>query len=202
MPAEGHRERSARPAQARVFFALWPTQENARRLAAAADEFARTAGGRATRPETIHLTLAFLGDVAVDRLPALECAARSVQAAAFDLTLDCYGFWSHNRLFWAGCSQAPEALGDLAGKLDAALSSAGFVDSPARRPFTTHVSLVRRVAQRAPILQACAPLSWPCTSFVLVRSTLAVGGSSCRQLAEFPLAGTAATVIRPAESGP
>jgi 2'-5' RNA ligase len=65
---------------ARVFFALWPSPEAARQLAAVAASFAAAAGGRATRLESLHLTLAFLGDVAVDRLPELERAARECAA--------------------------------------------------------------------------------------------------------------------------
>ena len=201
MSAEAGSQPTERSPAARVFFALWPAAENARQLAALAGEFARTAGGRATRPETIHLTLAFLGDVAVDRLPALVDAARAVRAAPFALTLDRCGYWSHNRLLWAGCSHVPEALSDLAGKLAEALSGAGFLNTTGQRSFTPHVTLVRKVAQRDPPVPACVPLVWPCTSFVLVRSTLTAAGPSYRPLAEFPLDGGAAAGVRPGESG-
>jgi 2'-5' RNA ligase len=102
---------------------------------------------------------------------------------------------------WAGCSQPPEALGDLAEKLAAALAGGGFLE-PAMQPrFTPHVTLLRKLAQSAPPLPACVPLHWPCTSFVLVRSLLAADGPSYRTLAEFPLDNGLPAGVRPAESG-
>ena len=117
VPAKVGRERNERPETARVFFALWPPPEVARQLSAVADAFAKSAGGRATRQATVHLTLAFIGDVPLERLPDMERAARNVRAAAFDLTLDQFGLWHHNRIFWGGCSAVPPALVELASAL-------------------------------------------------------------------------------------
>jgi len=172
---------------ARVFFALWPPPEAARQLSAVADAFAKCAGGRATRQATVHLTLAFIGDVPLERLPDLERAARNVRAEAFDLTLDQFGLWHHNRIFWAGCSVVPPALVELAGALSAAFQTAGFDVADARRSFTPHVTLVRKVKSLdAPLLPG-QMLSWRCTKFVLLRSQLSASGASYQTLAEFPL---------------
>jgi 2'-5' RNA ligase len=189
MPAEGGRERNERPETARVFFALWPPPEVARQLSAVADSFAQCAGGRATREATVHLTLAFIGDVPLERLPDLERAARNVRAEAFDLTLDQFGLWHHNRIFWAGCSIVPPALVELASALSAALQAAGFEVADARRHFTPHVTLVRKVKALAAPLPPGRTLPWPCTKFVLVRSHLSASGASYQTLAEFLLGG-------------
>ena len=190
MPAEGGKQRTERPATARVFFALWPPPEVARQLSAVADAFAKSAGGRATRQETIHLTLAFIGDVPLERLPDLQRAARKVRAEAFDLTLDQFGLWRHNRIFWAGCSVLPPALAELSAAHVAELQAAGFSVANAGRSFTPHVTLVRKVMALDAALPQCAPLAWRGEKFVLVRSTLSAGGSSYQTLAEFPLAGS------------
>lgn len=175
------------PAQARVFFSLWPPPEAAQRLAAVAESVASTAGGRATRRESIHLTLAFLGDVAVERLPDLERVARGVRGEAFALTLDRFAVWRHNRIFQAGCSVLPPALADLSVSLNAALQAAGFaVDT--RRTFTPHVTLVHKIVAFAAARPACEPLTWNNRRFVLVRSTPSANGSSYRTIAEFPMA--------------
>ena len=97
MRAEGSGQRNERPDTARVFFALWPPPESARQLADVADSFATRSGGRATSQENIHLTLAFIGDVPVERLADLERAAREMRGEAFALTLDRFGIWRHNR---------------------------------------------------------------------------------------------------------
>jgi len=187
VPAEGSGQRNERPETARVFFALWPPPEAARQLSAVADAFAKCAGGRATRQATVHLTLAFIGDVPLERLPDMERAARNVRAAAFDLTLDQFGLWRHNRIFWAGCSAVPPALVELASALSAALQAAGLDVADARRNFTPHVTLVRKVNALDAPLPPGQMLSWRCTKFVLVRSQLSAGGASYQTLAEFSL---------------
>ena len=187
VPAEGSGQRNERPETARVFFALWPPPEAARQLSAVADAFAKCAGGRATRQATVHLTLAFLGDAPLERLPDLEGAARNVRAEAFDLTLDQFGLWHHNRIFWAGSSVVPPALVELASALSAGLQAAGFDVADARRNFTPHVTLVRKVNALDAPLPPGQMLSCPCTKFVLVRSQLSAGGASYQTLAEFPL---------------
>ncbi len=172
---------------ARVFFALWPSPEAAQQLSTVADAFAQCAGGRATRRTTIHLTLAFIGDVLLERLTDLERAARHVRAEAFDLTLDQFGLWQHNRIFWAGCSVVPPALVALASALGAAFQAAGFDVADARRHFTPHVTLVRKVKSFGAPLPPGQTLHWRCTKFVLVRSQLSASGASYQTLAEFPL---------------
>ncbi len=174
---------------ARVFFALWPPTEVAWQLSAVADSFAAQAGGKATRRETIHLTLAFIGDVPVERLPDLESAARNVHAEAFDLTLDQFGLWHHNRIFWAGCSVVPLALVELASALGAALQATGFDVADAHRNFTPHVTLAHKVKALGAPLPPGQRLPWRCKKFVLVRSQLSASGAFYQTLAEFSLSG-------------
>ncbi len=187
--ADGGSQRNERPETARVFFALWPPPEVARQLSAVADSFAKCAGGRPTRQATVHLTLAFIGDVSLERLPDLERAARNVRAEAFDLTLDQFGLWHHSRIFWAGSSVVPPALVKLAGALSAELQTAGFTVADAHRNFTPHVTLVRKAKALGAPLPPGQTLPWPCTKFVLVRSQLSASGASYQTLAEFPLSG-------------
>jgi len=176
-----------RPETARVFFALWPPTDIARQLAGVAVDFSKQAGGRPTRRETIHLTLAFLGDVAVERLPELQRVAGEVRASAFDLTLDHFGLWHHKRIFWAGCSVVPPALVELASALRTALQAAEFDVADARRNFFPHVTLVRKVMAPGTQLPNHAPLSWPCAHFVLVSSSLSAKRAAYRMIAEYPL---------------
>jgi 2'-5' RNA ligase len=189
---ESGQQPETRPEQARVFFALWPPPDSARYLADVAGSFAARAGGRAILRDAIHLTLAFLGDVAVERLPDLERAAREVRCEAFNLTLDRCGVWRHNRIFQAGCSVPPAALAGLAAALAAALPAAGFAVADARRPFIPHVTLVRKLVALDGELPECEPVAWSNRQFVLARSTPSAHGSSYRIIAEFPLLAGAA----------
>lgn len=176
-----------RTEKARVFFALWPPEEVAAHLAVLASAHAAGAGGRATRRETIHLTLAFLGDVPIESLPELRRIASTVRGAAFELTLDRFGLWQHNRIFWAGPSVVPPALGELASSLTGALQAGGFSVADAGRTFTPHLTLVRKVNIPDAPLPVGQALVWPCKRFFLVRSNLLASGAFYETLAELPL---------------
>lgn len=193
MSAESRNQKPPKPATARVFFALWPSPEIAGHLGDIARESAAYFGGRATRSDTIHLTLAFLGNVPEARLPELSAAAAKVRVESFGIVIDRLGFWSHNHLLWAGCRQPEAPLGELAGQLRLVLARAGFRVGGEGRDFVPHVTLVRHMpdagapSERRP-LPPIAPLLWRCERFVLVRSTLSASGSTYRVIDAFPLA--------------
>lgn len=161
------------------------------RLAAIAAEAAARLGGRATRRDTIHLTLAFLGDVPESRLAELGEVAAAVRGAAFDLRLDRLGYWQHNHLLWAG-GETPAALTALHGALRKALAAGGFKVDGEGRSFAPHVTLVRKLpptcglaaGQEAPM----PTLAWSCQRFFLVRSRLLSSGSDYLILRDFSLA--------------
>ncbi|MGE5471812.1 MAG: RNA 2',3'-cyclic phosphodiesterase [Bacteroidota bacterium] len=196
MPAEAAAATSnippARPRTARVFFALWPTPELAGQLAEIARTAAERHGGRPTRPETIHLTLAFLGGVPEELLPGLIQLAADIAVPPFTLAIDRLAFWQHNHLLWAGCSAPPPAVRQLVDALRAGLGQAGVRVDAGRRDFTPHVSLVRRVPEASAPAPGQVPLplaglDWSCRSFVLVRSRPSAAGSDYQILAEFAL---------------
>ena len=175
-----------KPARLRVFFALWPGAATAAALHARARALHAECGGRVMRCDTIHLTLAFLGDVAVSRLAALEAVAQSVRGERFVLELDRVGSWRGNRILWAGCVKGPAALPAMAEALAAGLREAGF--ELEARAFNPHVTLVRNAA-RPPRVVEMAPLRWPVASFVLVASEREAGGAHYRVLGRWPLGG-------------
>src|SRR5204862_4306072 len=88
----------------RLFFALWPPPDAARALGEWAREVQARSGGRATRDETIHLTLAFLGDGDVSKASA---AGRAVKAQAFEFPLEQARYWPHNHVVWIGPRETP-----------------------------------------------------------------------------------------------
>ena len=172
----------------RLFFALWPPREIAERLARIAQLNANNFGGKPTRQETIHLTLAFLGEVNDERLPPLIQAAKGIGAAPFDLAIEGLDFWQHNHLIW-GRTQASPALTDLASRLQNTLTEAGFAHDREKQVFTPHLSLVRKVPVTSVPLRfpVIAPIHWHCASFVLVCSRPSDGLPSYETICEFPL---------------
>ena len=158
----------------RLFFALWPDDGARAALADWSRRIHRVTGGRPTRPETIHQTLAFLGECEPARLTDAEAAAGRVHPRRFELLLDRAGVWNHNGIAWAGTNAVPPELDALVAELRAALAEVSFgLD---RKPFVPHLTLVRK-ARPGGALPALEPIHWPVAGFVLVRSVLRPDGS-------------------------
>lgn len=171
---------------------MWPPDALADTLAEVAREAAEHLGGRPTRRDTIHLTLAFLGDVPVSELPKLYAAGERVRASSFALKIDRCGYWQHNGVLWAGLGEGLDCLHDLYRQLRAALDESGFRPDPQVRRYTPHLTLVRRVSlvsdeSMQATAQGFRSLDWLCTSYVLVRSDLSVSGPQYTTLREFSL---------------
>lgn len=170
--------------QSRLFFALWPPPAVARALLTAAHESAARQGGRVTRFETLHLTLAFLGETPDSRLPALVAIgeASAQLASPFDMVIDSLGYWSRKHIVWAGPSDVPPGLSALAEDLGQRLG-----DSVADRRFNPHITLVRKT-RGAPAGIALPPLAWTVDALHLVRSVNEAGGARYETVGHWPFA--------------
>ncbi len=146
------------------------------------------------RPESMHLTLKFLGEVRPDMVPALqealEHACQGRRALELELS-GCGAFPGRGRprVVWLGVRGQVEELADLAGAVEESLAGLGF--APERRPFRAHLTLGRvrqgRRGRRAPdtreLSRALAGLgSWQGPAFraatvALMQSTLTPQGA-------------------------
>jgi 2'-5' RNA ligase len=168
----------------RVFFALWPDEAVLNQLEQAGREAHRHCGGRRMRVETLHLTLAFIGSILLQRISELESIAGAVRAPAFELALDYLQCVPGRKIVWAGASEIPGALRDLAADLGTRLKAAGFRTE--ERPFAAHVTLLRNA--RCEETQPEAPrIAWRVDEFVLVESELKPAGASYRIIGRWPL---------------
>ena len=171
----------------RLFIAA-PLTDEVRAQAAACVDALRAAGADAAwlRPESMHVTLRFVGATPPDRVPALE---KALDAAAhgrspFSLELDHLGFFGPPRapkVLWAGVGQGLEPLKSLAGALEDALAAQGFARE--ERPFSAHLTLGRLRSPRnaARLVEAlkAAELRWvlPVDRLILYSSKLGQGGT-------------------------
>ena len=173
----------------RLFFALWPPAPVAHRLGALAAGCARQHGGQATRPDTPHLTLCFLGEVPDDRLEHLIASAQTVYARRFALAIDRLGYWQHNHLLWAGSNAPSPALDELVAQLRGALHDEGCADDDPTRAFVAHITLVRKImnASQAIATTTIETIDWPVTQFTLVESRRTHAGPTYRHIADFGL---------------
>lgn len=122
----------------RLFIAILFDKEATCALEEAMEELsAQNIRGNYTRPENLHLTLAFLGETEDARgaIGAMTAAA----GQGFPITLE--GIGRFGDTLWAGV-QSSGKLEALAERLKEALSARGF--SIERRKFLPHITLVRR----------------------------------------------------------
>lgn len=157
----------------RLFFALWPDDAVRTALVDWCTALERVCRGRPTRPGNLHVTLAFLGDVAEARLAELKRVAEGVPPRRCELIVDQPGYWKHNRIAWAGASELPSALVELVEALRAALRAANFRFDA--KPFVAHATLLRKASPAR--LPALPPIVWRASGFALVRSVPGPAGS-------------------------
>ncbi len=133
----------------RAFVAL-PISDETRAALARLQEQARRLRLRIgwIRPENLHVTLSFLGDIerqAVQGLTAaLDAAVRGIEPFSFE-TADVGWFGArHPTVWWAGVTPGPgaEAMSRLAATVSQAVREAGCPDD-AKSVFVPHVTLGR-----------------------------------------------------------
>lgn len=170
----------------RVFFALWPEPSVRQALQAVQRDCLAHVGGRGMRPDTLHLTLVFIGDIGPERLPDLLAAAGQVRAPACEIEFDRLACWRHNRIAHLACSQAPAALQFLVEALESAVAGQGINFD--HRPYHPHITLIRQ-ADCQKTNPASPVIHWRARDFVLLRSALGPEGASYQQLGCWSLAG-------------
>jgi 2'-5' RNA ligase len=157
----------------RLFFALWPDEGVRAQLTRWSKELHAVCGGRATRTENLHLTLAFLGEVEDLRIAEIARAAGEVTPRAATLVLDQPGYWKRNHIAWAGASVVPAGLGEMVRELRDALARSRIDFDP--KEFVSHVTLLRD-AREPRAMPELKTVRWELDGFVLVRSPIERGG--------------------------
>ncbi len=159
--------------------------------------------GRWVAPDSIHLTLSFLGDVAPSRIAqisqVLETACLSVPTFSIALSgLGCFPHPQRPRVIWIGVTGDLVPLEQLQRKVETGLQDLGF--APERRRFQPHLTLARIKDSASPSergelanwMEATkAPSSPPMmvSELSLIRSELRPSGAVYTRLAAVPLTG-------------
>jgi 2'-5' RNA ligase len=173
----------------RIFFGLWPSAETAAQIMEWAHDAHAVFGGRVMRPETLHLTLAFLGGTPAARVSELIQAAPQWRASVGSIALRRFGRFARPRIVWAGPAEGDEQGADwldlLYDDLWTRLEDMGWP-----RPdmvFRPHVSLLRKAGPGDVQVLKRPPIVWTPERCVLVASTPSEGGSHYTELARLPL---------------
>ncbi len=158
---------------------------------------------RWVRPEGLHVTLKFLGEVPVKKLPSVKLAIHEAVSGHSPFNLEfanigTFGGREGLRLMWVGIAGDVLRLEALVRALNRALAVVGF--EPERRPFRPHLTLGRvhdniPTRQRAEIEVAVGKLAvpevtWRVSQVNLMRSRLSPAGARHEALATFPLKAT------------
>jgi RNA 2',3'-cyclic 3'-phosphodiesterase len=100
---------------------------------------------RFVRPEGLHVTLKFLGNVADERVDSIQRELSAIHASQFSLAVEGTGFFPDRRrarIYWVGLNSEPSgALAELAALVDARCARFGFEGE--ERQYTPHVTLAR-----------------------------------------------------------
>lgn len=152
------------------------------------------------RPEGVHVSLKFLGEVPTKKLPSVKLAIQEavVGHSPFELEFSNIGTFGGReglRIMWAGIAGDVLRLEALVRAVNAALAVVGF--EPERRPFRPHLTLGRvrdevPTRRRAEIEVAVGKsgvpqVNWRTNQVSLMRSRLTTSGATYEVLATFPL---------------
>jgi 2'-5' RNA ligase len=171
------------------------------REALAADELLAAVRLRWVRPEAIHLTLKFIGEISPDSLASIREQLAHAVPRQPEVTIHAGGIGSFEdrrapRVIWAGVrDEPPQSLRVLADSIETWLAAAGIPRE--RRGFRAHLTLARlpegltdeqrrRAAQVTTSVEA--PILTPFTveSVNLIQSFLGPGGARYERLGRWP----------------
>ncbi len=156
---------------------------------------------RWVRPESLHVTLKFVGEKPAEFVERIKQALSSIQANSTDITFRGYGFFpgpKAPRVFWIGIESGPQ-LASLASAVDDTLVTLGIPKE--EHAFSPHLTLARaggRKVRAAPnvfqhLQEKLAALTIPDfgemrpREFFLYQSQPQRGGSRYTKIATFPL---------------
>ena len=150
---------------------------------------------RWVRPESIHVTLKFIGEVPPEKVADIRGALSGVSSEhAAELSFHGLGFFPNAKrpsVLWAGIDASPN-LQSLARDIERSLEKLGFPRE--QRDFTPHLTLARFNEPRPqPALQAAVEKQadqslgrFEVAEFFLFESKLSPQGAKYRKLAAFP----------------
>lgn len=145
----------------RTFVAIEPDDDTKAHIAAAIETLRqrRIDNLRLVRPEGVHLTLKFLGDIEVSQVPKVADAMKHATSrrTPFSLTLGAPGVFPNTnraRVLWIGLDGDLKALKALQAGVEEALTAVGFAAE--RHPFNPHLTIGRMHHRASRFDRQCA----------------------------------------------
>jgi len=163
---------------------------------------------RWVRPESLHITLKFIGEQTPDQVQAIAARLRRVEGDAFEIRCGGYGFFptaKAPRVFWIGIHAGPQLAG-LAEAIDMSTAELGIPRED--RPYSPHLTLARAggrsgapkrqkgdgpntifavLDKRLAAMRELDFGTMTAREFILYQSQLSPSGSKYTKLQSFPL---------------
>lgn len=171
--------------QNRFFFGISLPEESRESIVKWRAETFTDEAGRPVTMASLHLTLAFLGDISKEKLLALQQLAAKIKQPGFTLTLDDAGHWPRPGVVWLGPKKSPRGLLQLAEMLRSQAARCGCYQSTA--PFHPHVTLLRNATRPLVLPPRNFHWSFHVERFTLFQSVFSRGRTACKLLAEWNL---------------
>ncbi|MGA9471862.1 MAG: RNA 2',3'-cyclic phosphodiesterase [Terriglobales bacterium] len=98
---------------------------------------------RWVRPESLHITLKFIGEQKAEQVEAITKRLRRVESGPFQIRVSGLGFFptaKSQRVFWIGIHAGPQ-MAELARGIDSAVAELGVLRE--EREFSPHLTLAR-----------------------------------------------------------
>lgn len=153
------------------------------------------------KPQNLHLTLKFLGDISPEQLCDIKQITIEITkaTAGFKINLRTLGVFPNPhaaRIIWIGTNQPPLELKQLAQQMETRLVESNIPQE--ERPFCAHITIGRIKSHLAPsdlkkALDkvendvACANWEFDCREITLFESTLGPGGPAYTILEKFKI---------------
>ena len=188
------------PEQWRVFCAIDLTREVREKVLAQSISLRKAlpeAHASWSKPDNIHLTLKFLGDIPQSRVGSLSTAAAHASRGleSFSISVQGSGVFptrGQPRVLWIGIEDLEGKLGELYRRLEEESAKAGF--SKEVRAFHPHLTVARlRKPEGAHALAEAhkqmhfAPIEFSVSELLVIRSELSSAGSKYTTISRHPL---------------
>ena len=101
------------------------------------------------KPENIHVTMRFLGNISLSMIEKVHEEMRRIKYTAFDIQIKGIGVFPHLRhikVIWAGITEGAEQLKHISTQLEQRLQKLGF--SRDRKGFSPHLTIARVKSSR------------------------------------------------------
>lgn len=148
--------------------------------------------GTLTKPEQLHLTLQFIGDVSEKQVPEIQRALRSISMKPFQASLGSLGVFSsqnHIRIVWIDI-QAKELV-NLVQNVNIVLEPKVVLEE---REFVNHITLarVKKVPDKATLISYLKsikpkPICFMVNNFILKQSILTSQGAEYSDVERYVL---------------